>query len=105
VGVKIAIDDYGTGSSLLSSLRQLPLDTLKIHESFIGGLGSDPDGATIIGAVVELGHGLGLGVAAEGVETDAQRAQLQALGCDSAQGYLFSPAVPGQQAEALLAHS
>jgi diguanylate cyclase (GGDEF)-like protein len=102
VGVTIAIDDYGTGSSLLSSLRRLPIDVLKIHESFVRGLGTDPGETTIVGAVVELAHALGLGVVAEGVETEAQLTQLRELGCDSAQGYLFSPAVPEEEAHALL---
>jgi diguanylate cyclase (GGDEF)-like protein len=101
-GVSIAIDDYGTASSPLSDLRRLPVDAIKLHESFVWTLDDDPDESTVIGALVDLGHGLGLVVAAEGVETEVQLEQLRALGCDSAQGYLFSPAVPGEQARGLL---
>jgi EAL domain-containing protein (putative c-di-GMP-specific phosphodiesterase class I) len=101
-GVSIAIDDYGTASSPLSDLRRLPVDAIKLHESFVWTLDDDPDESTVVGALVDLGHGLGLGVAAEGVETEVQLEQLRALGCDSAQGYLFSPAVPAEQARGLL---
>jgi EAL domain-containing protein (putative c-di-GMP-specific phosphodiesterase class I) len=101
-GVKIAVDDYGTASSPLANLRRLPVDTIKLHESFVGPLADDPLQASIVGALVELGHAMGLGVLAEGVETEGQLAQLRELGCDGAQGYLFSPAVPGEQAPALL---
>jgi diguanylate cyclase (GGDEF)-like protein len=102
LGVKLSLDDYGTGSSVLANLRHLPIDSLKIDESFVRVLGSDPSDATLVGAVVELGHALGLSVIAEGVETDAQLAQLKELGCDTAQGFLFSPAVPKEEADALL---
>jgi EAL domain-containing protein (putative c-di-GMP-specific phosphodiesterase class I) len=102
LGVKLAIDDYGTGSSVLSNLRRLPIDAIKIHESFVATLGSDPSESPVVGAVVELGHALGLKVVAEGVETDLQLAQLKQLGCDGAQGFLFSPAVPGEEADVLL---
>jgi EAL domain-containing protein (putative c-di-GMP-specific phosphodiesterase class I) len=102
VGVTLAIDDFGTGYSSLTTLKQLPIDTLKLHESFVNDLGIDADEGPIVGAVVELGHALGLTVVAEGVETDAQLAQLRELGCDGAQGYLFGRPVPEQEAEALL---
>jgi diguanylate cyclase (GGDEF)-like protein len=102
IGVRLALDDYGTGSSVLSNLRRMPIDALKIHQSFVGSLGSDPSEATLVGAVVELGHALGLNVIAEGVETDTQLTQLKELGCDCAQGFLFSPAVPQEEADALL---
>jgi diguanylate cyclase (GGDEF)-like protein len=102
IGVTIAIDDFGTGYSSLAKLKRLPIDTLKIHESFVSHLGSDPHEAPVVGAVVELAHALGLSVVAEGVETDAQRDQLRELGCDGAQGYLFGAAVPEHEAEAML---
>jgi EAL domain-containing protein (putative c-di-GMP-specific phosphodiesterase class I) len=101
-GVMVAIDDYGTSSSMLLNLRSLPVDSIKIHRSFVRALGSDPAEATVVGAVVELGHALGLRVEAEGVETDQQLAQLRLLGCDGAQGPLFSPAVPSEEADVLL---
>jgi diguanylate cyclase (GGDEF)-like protein len=102
IGVRIAIDDYGSGSSSLSRLRQLPLDTLKIHESFVSGLGDDPEETPIVAALVELGHALGLSVVAEGVETDAQLAALRALGCDAAQGFLLGRPAPEEDLQALL---
>jgi diguanylate cyclase (GGDEF)-like protein len=103
IGVRIAIDDFGIGSSSLSDLRRLPVDTLKIHESFVGPIGSRPEDASIVGAVVDLGHALGLDVAAEGVETETQLAELRQLGCDGAQGYLLGRPVPGEDIHALLA--
>lgn len=101
-GVMIAIDDYGTGATSLASLKRLPVDTLKIHESFVNGLGECVEDASIVGAVVELGHALGLRVIAEGVETDAQLAHLRSLGCDAAQGYLLGRPMPEHEVEALL---
>jgi diguanylate cyclase len=103
VGVRIAIDDYGLGSSSLSTLRHLPIDTLKIHESFVTGLGGDPEAASIVGALVKLGHALGLSVVAEGVETEEQLATLRLLGCDAAHGFLLGRPVPGDDILALLA--
>ncbi len=102
-GVEIAIDDYGTGATSLASLKRLPIDSLKIHESFVTGIGSDADETSIVGAVVELGHALGLRVTAEGVETNAQLAHLRSLGCDAAQGYLLGRPMPEHEIEALLA--
>jgi diguanylate cyclase (GGDEF)-like protein len=102
MGVRVAIDDFGTGSSSLSNLKRLPVDTLKIHESVLSGLGSDPSESPIVGAVVELGHALGLRVMAEGVETDAQLAELRTLGCDAAQGFLFGRPMPEADIQALL---
>jgi diguanylate cyclase (GGDEF)-like protein len=103
VGVRIAIDDYGIGSSSLADLKRVPADTLKIHESFVAALGSHAADAPIVGSVVNLGHALGFEVAAEGVETDAQLAELVALGCDGAQGFLLGRPVPGEDVHALLA--
>src|SRR5947209_6639994 len=101
-GVRLAIDDYGTGSSSLRSLKLLPLDLLKIHESFVSALDDGREEASIVGAVVELGHALGLSVMAEGVETDTQLAELSSLGCDGVQGFLFGRPVAGADVEALL---
>jgi diguanylate cyclase (GGDEF)-like protein len=102
VGVDLAIDDYGTGYTSLSSLRRLPVDILKIHESFVNDLGGGPNGEPIVGAVVDLAHALGLTALAEGVETNSQLVQLKALGCDCAQGFLFGRPVPEEEAAALL---
>ena len=103
VGVTIAIDDYGTGSASLRNLKRLPLDSLKIHESFVSTLGVDREDSSVVSAVVELGHALGLSVVAEGVETDSQLAELRSIGCDAAQGFLFGRPVPEDEANAMLA--
>jgi diguanylate cyclase (GGDEF)-like protein len=102
LGVKLAVDDFGTGHSSLRSLRHLPLEAIKIDPSFVAGLGANPDDAALLGALVELGHALGVTVVAEGVETDTQLAHLRDLGCDGAQGYLFSRPVPEDGVQALL---
>ncbi len=94
LGVNLAIDDFGLGRSSLHSLRHLPVDMLKIHQSFVSGLGSGGSDDGVVGAVVNLGHALGCSVIAEGVETDNQLAHLRDLGCDGAQGFLFSQPVP-----------
>ena len=100
-GIRVAIDDYGTGSVPLHSLRLLQADELKIHESFVGELDGSADGA-IVGAVVELGHALGMTVVAEGVETDSQLTELRSLGCDGAQGYHLCRPVDSGRLEELL---
>ena len=93
-GVRVAIDDFGTGFSSLSYLQRLPVDTLKVDRSFINGLGHDQENTAIVEAIITLAHPLGLQVVAEGVETTAQAAQLRALGCELAQGYLYSRPLP-----------
>jgi diguanylate cyclase (GGDEF)-like protein len=102
MGVGLAVDDFGTGRSSLSSFRNLPLKSIKIDPSFVAGLGDDPEDTALLGALVALGHALGLNVVAEGVETDTQLAQLRQLGCDGAQGYLFSHPLPEDGVLALL---
>jgi diguanylate cyclase (GGDEF)-like protein/PAS domain S-box-containing protein len=98
LGVHIAIDDFGTGYSSLSYLLRLPADTLKIDRSFVSGTGDAGRNVSIVRTVVSLANSLGLGVVAEGVETEQQRALLEELGCPLAQGYLFSPAVDREAA-------
>jgi diguanylate cyclase (GGDEF)-like protein len=102
IGVGLAIDDFGLGHSSLTRLRDLPVTMLKLHESFVSTLGSASDEGALVAAVVELGHALGWSVVAEGVETDVQLACLRHVGCDGAQGYLFSQPVPEDGVHALL---
>jgi diguanylate cyclase (GGDEF)-like protein len=101
-GVKLTVDDFGVGALSLARLTQLPIDALKIHESFVAGLGSSLENAALIGALVELGHALGLDVVAKGVETEGQVEQLRELGCDAVQGYAIGRPVSEEQFEALL---
>ena len=105
MGVGIAIDDFGTGYSSLNYLAQLPASTLKIDRSFVTALGDEADGdaRAIVATIVTLAHNLEFEVVAEGVETEAQAAQLRALGCDQLQGFLFHGVLPREKFEALLA--
>jgi EAL domain-containing protein (putative c-di-GMP-specific phosphodiesterase class I) len=93
LGCRVAIDDFGTGYSSLMYLSRLPVDRLKIDRSFVHGMGTDRHSSTIVGAVISLGHSLGMDVLAEGVETEDELSALANMGCDQAQGYIFSRAV------------
>jgi diguanylate cyclase (GGDEF)-like protein/PAS domain S-box-containing protein len=99
LGVQLAIDDFGTGYSSLAYLKRFPIDFLKIDRSFVSGLEHESEDAVIVKAVVELGRALGLGVVAEGVETDGQLAELERIGCELAQGYRW--AMPCSPADAV----
>ncbi len=105
LGVMLAIDDFGTGFSSLAYLRELPLDVLKVDKSFVDGLGMSKDDEAIVGAVINLAHTLSLRVIAEGVETEDQLEVLRDLGCDYAQGFLFSRPVPEADLAQALAFS
>lgn len=94
LGVRIAVDDFGTGQSSLAQLQRLPCDELKIDKSFVLDLTEGSAGAEIVRITVELGHRMGLKVVAEGVENVAGLAVLRAIGCDYGQGYLFSRPLP-----------
>jgi EAL domain-containing protein (putative c-di-GMP-specific phosphodiesterase class I) len=102
LGVQLALDDFGTGYSSLSYLLRLPIDIVKIDQSFIANLHT-PLATTITFAVTNLAHGLGLRVIAEGVETKDQRDAVQAIGCDSAQGYFYDRPGPASAIAARLA--
>ncbi|HDO53067.1 MAG TPA: bifunctional diguanylate cyclase/phosphodiesterase, partial [Rhizobiales bacterium] len=90
LGVGLAIDDFGTGFSSLSRLKDFPVDRLKVDQSFVADLDSDPDHQAICAAIIRLGGSLGLKVIAEGVEEQAHLETLAALNCDQAQGYLYA---------------
>ncbi len=93
MGVHLSIDDFGTGYSSLSALQQFPIGTLKIDQSFVRNAATDPDDATIVRSIIEMGRSLGLQVLAEGVETEEQRRFLLDSGCELGQGRLFGEPV------------
>jgi len=97
-GIAIALDDFGTGYASLSQLHALPFDRIKIDRSFINSLGESPQAAAIVQTIAALGKTLSVPITAEGVETDAIREQMAALGCTDAQGFHFGRAVSGHAA-------
>jgi EAL domain-containing protein (putative c-di-GMP-specific phosphodiesterase class I) len=102
-GVRVAVDDFGSGYASLSHLRQLPVDVLKVDKSFVQNIGSDEDDETIVRSTIELAHSLGITVVAEGVESEDVLQRLRRLGCDLAQGFgLAHPAPADEVTEWLL---
>ena len=90
LGITLSIDDFGTGYSSMAYLKRLPIDELKVDQSFVFSMDSDPDDAALVRGAIDLGHNLGLTVVAEGVETAAHVAALRRLGCDVAQGFHYA---------------
>ena len=103
LGVRISLDDFGSGYSSLNYVKDLPVDDLKIDKSFIDGLGEDAVNDAIVRLIVDFAHTLGLKVTAEGVENERQVASLTAMKCDLAQGFYFSKPLPSEAAGALVA--
>jgi len=101
IGVSLAIDDFGTGYSSLSYLRRFPVDVLKVDQSFVDGLGPDPEDSAIVAAIINLAASLELSAIAEGVESQEQLDRLRELGCHSAQGFLFAEPRPADEIAAL----
>jgi EAL domain-containing protein (putative c-di-GMP-specific phosphodiesterase class I) len=99
LGVRVSIDDFGTGFSALNYLTQLPVDTIKIDRSFISQSVQQQDVAAVVSTVIEMAHGLGLQTVAEGVQTLEQESFLQALDCDLLQGFLHSPPLPALECD------
>jgi EAL domain-containing protein (putative c-di-GMP-specific phosphodiesterase class I) len=103
LGVRFAVDDFGSECSSLAYLMQLPVDFVKIDKSFVWALGEDPKAAVIVEAIISLAHSLGLEAVGEGVESTGQLVHLRRMGCDLAQGFYLFGAIPSEELDQLLA--
>ncbi|MDX1734430.1 MAG: EAL domain-containing protein, partial [Halioglobus sp.] len=101
-GISVSIDDFGTGYSGLSYLRTLPINVLKVDRCFVADIDADGHDTAIVAAIISMAKALELKVVAEGVETAGQLQTLRRLGCEEAQGYLFSRPIPAEEALKLL---
>ncbi|MBI4908763.1 MAG: EAL domain-containing protein [Acidobacteria bacterium] len=101
-GVRIALDDFGTGYSSLGYLRWIPVDTLKIDQSFTSGIGTSASALTLVQTILSMAHNMNLSVVAEGVETEHQLEMLRSINCDRAQGHLFGRPIPARDLESFL---
>jgi EAL domain-containing protein (putative c-di-GMP-specific phosphodiesterase class I) len=105
LGVRLALDDFGSGYSSLSYLQRLPFDKVKIDRSFVTSLDQSANGGVIIQAVVTVGRALGMDVVIEGIETEQQRVLAKLVGCNEMQGDLFARPAPPEEIERLLAEA
>ena len=102
LGVRIAIDDFGTGYSSLAYLKRLPIDILKVDQSFIAGIGESTEALAVVHALLQLGRALGLETLAEGIEDARQLELLRAEGCNSGQGFFLAKSMEAAAIEATL---
>jgi EAL domain-containing protein (putative c-di-GMP-specific phosphodiesterase class I) len=105
IGLKFSMDDFGTGYSSLTSIKRLPLDQLKIDQSFVRDILHDEHDKAIVRTIIAMAQSMRLNIIAEGVETEAQRSLLAIKGCTNYQGYLFSKPLPLKEFDALLCHA
>jgi diguanylate cyclase len=105
LGMTITIDDFGTGYSCLGLMKDFPLTSLKIDQSFVRNCGSDPVNSALVAAIISMGHALGLEVTAEGVENQTELNYLRQQKCDRAQGWYFGKPVPSSELSEILAHA
>jgi EAL domain-containing protein (putative c-di-GMP-specific phosphodiesterase class I) len=102
LGIRVSLDDFGSGYSSLSYLKRLPADILKVDKSFTRGLGVEVEDTAIVQTIVDLAHIMGMEVVAEGVKIEEQKTLLKEMGCDLAQGYHFSKPLPPRAASGFL---